>query len=895
MSANGTPTSAQLRQDGNNLYKSGKFHAAIAKYNEANKAANGQDALPYSNLSAVLFEIGEYDKCIRSCRQALKLAKPEDQDLRLKVENHLTQATQQETAEREQCSATTICKWKAVSRQLPRCKPILNLQPLWGMVGHDHLKSLITDKMAEVYGFRLQRAKADSNPMISTDSSNRTIDLYLGGAGDGRHFLATLIELSKVASSPEHAKLPKIRFTFNDYKPHVFARNLVTFLLLEQLGQCKGSEEKAELVTTIFFVYFCSAMPPYVFLRLQSVIVQCIKWLQKDPELKATLEWVAIEEANFLTLIDVLRTWQQEIPDRYRAMDILRAANNSPETDEVVESQFTAEKESYDETLFIRPMDGLKERDSELLRLHERTHTDRRAMEELRKYILQTWAVNPTLFDAAVENNPTNVIEAYASPWHSYDYVSKVVPKKKREDASSLCEYYAPIFTAAAKASQRLSATSKLKVNFAIADIQQHMEELRFMGDNSTQSSDGENRFDCIHLSNVPDYLGMNFFTHVYATPLLKSHDAAYLTLNCLVCPTHWRSAADWDAESVLLRKKDDLARAFNVAYGGFDDPLEHMMAMAPSSYWKWTPVTEIPLPVETLLPKTTLVRWLYAMFFHIALPATRSDGSELGYGIVAHIHKPLNLTAFLRLLIHLKTIGYPGHWLGQVLENVLKDNVVTSARPPKECPGRVDQLYSSAQPQKLSVIPFLAEFSTIVAQFGSVLPFVTPADKTTVPDQDDVQECTLHWNEPPYAGRLWDHDATRADWILVLVHEPSLERARRKAKASPFFDLRETLTSRQILEDTKRIHVITTWTWDRKQNEARFWLRKDVLDKAQVEGEELSVEIFRTDKWDALNSRPFSLKPEWKVGRRWTEVVKEYENDYANSLTAKEDKDLKV
>jgi hypothetical protein len=383
-------------------------------------------------------------------------------------------------------------------------------------------------------------------------------------------------------------------------------------------------------------------------------------------------------------------------------------------------------------------------------------------------------------------------------------------------------------------------------------------------------------RFDRIHLSNVPDYLGMSFFNHVYAASLLKKHDEAFFTFNCLVCPPYWRSAADWDYGSVCLRNPKQLEAALDVRFDGYIDDYQRPQMFYLGLYWRWKAVRKRSENVETLLPKATLVRWLYAMFLHIALPAPRGEGEELGYPMPVRVHKPLNLTAFLRLLLHLKSIGYSSHWLGTVLENILMDNVVTSARAPTECPSQVDQLSSKAAPQKISMVPFIAELSTIAAQFANVLPFATTIDSEIFPRQESVRECTLTWTTPPYEDDLFHEDANRADWILVFAQIASLHKAERKVKSLEHIDPHRLRTFRDMVDETEKIHIVTTWKWNRELNKGRFWMREDVLDQIHRNGEEYRVEIYRTDAWDALGKRPFESRPDLKVGRRWSDVVKE-------------------
>jgi hypothetical protein len=69
-----------------------------------------------------------------------------------------------------------------------------------------------------------------------------------------------------------------------------------------------------------------SVMPPDVHERLQSVITECVHWLQKDEETPAMLAWVSVNDRDGAYLIDALGMWQEEAPGRHTTRDILLAA-----------------------------------------------------------------------------------------------------------------------------------------------------------------------------------------------------------------------------------------------------------------------------------------------------------------------------------------------------------------------------------------------------------------------------------------------------------------------------------------------------------------------------------------------------------------------------------------
>lgn len=64
--------SSQVRQEGNELFKAGKFPESITKYSEAIKR-NPQDAAPYSNRAAAYMKLGEFPMAMKDCDKCLEI------------------------------------------------------------------------------------------------------------------------------------------------------------------------------------------------------------------------------------------------------------------------------------------------------------------------------------------------------------------------------------------------------------------------------------------------------------------------------------------------------------------------------------------------------------------------------------------------------------------------------------------------------------------------------------------------------------------------------------------------------------------------------------------------------------------------------------------------------
>ena len=135
--------------------------------------------------------------------------------------------------------------------------------------------------------------------------------------------------------------------------------------------------------------------------------------------------------------------------------------------------------------------------------------------------------------------------------------------------------------------------------------------------------------------------------------------------------------------------------------------------------YIRWQKIKAKPHSFSLLLSRPALTKWLYALFLKLAIPFYRppEDWMQL-------IYTPLNLTIFLRLLTQLRDIGYPSHWLTDILANILENDVVTTARPPETYPLKIDEAHSEHPLKRFQVRPFMPEMRTLTTIFQRILPF---------------------------------------------------------------------------------------------------------------------------------------------------------------------------
>lgn len=82
------------------------------------------------------------------------------------------------------------------------------------------------------------------------------------------------------------------------------------------------------------------------------------------------------------------------------------------------------------------------------------------------------------------------------------------------------------------------------------------------------------------------------------------------------------------------------------------------------------------------------------------------------------------NLVAFIGLLVHLHSVGFPAHWLSEFLHNVIHDKLTTDVTPAKEVPIPVSDIFKRVSQRKVKLDPWLADFECTLAVTHQGLPF---------------------------------------------------------------------------------------------------------------------------------------------------------------------------
>lgn len=690
---------------------------------------------------------------------------------------------------------------------------------------------------------------------VHTRGVDQDVAVFYGGVGDARHFLGQLAMLDtaeRLAATAARkaannntgnnknglvrevgALRPKRRyhFTMCDDQARVFARDLVLFSLLDELATARWDTPvhlRMELYTVVYFVYLGVVMPRFAHERLMQAIEAVIEWLDQDSE-KQVLPWLRLSDDSRAEILRVLRSWQSLAESSSTANVLDEAATQlADELDTGLSPPRGCEREYntfFFKVPFLQPPPALLERyEPQLLQLLDSDAPS----EALRTYLDQHWLVNVTLLDINPREQPQDL------GFNPFDFAQAVRgilsgQEKGGPPKTTLYDHVLEFFQMVAVALRKLR--ERLTVEIMIDDPAAAIDAISISEDREFPAT-----FDLVHLT---DSFGGALATIVQGRKILKPTDSARLTATSPSTSglLHDSSLGKDHLDKLTQMQPLDreLPTPFQMMPGGATPPPRR-------GYMGWRRTHRGPFNYESLLPLTHLTRVLVTHFFHMALPPTQA--SEFA---------KLNLTSFFRLLLHLHEIGYPPHWLAEILHKILHDQ------------------HQSA--------PFVAEMTTLTVLFAKLLPFcpavMPPALHLLLPAPQDIYSYTLHLPCPScsansvtltlifFCQRLFqDLDLHRAGQIPALLSAQGDDNNNDKAK---FFREGGCI-------------VVTALEWCDDDNlsphhqvSLRFWMRRDIMHNiTSPDGDEWACALWRMEDW-SIASSPVSMSGlSVRIGESW-------------------------
>ncbi|CZR68941.1 uncharacterized protein PAC_18842 [Phialocephala subalpina] len=709
-----------LREEGNASYKARKLNQgahlphvqepllkilpACEKYAKAVRLSPSDDA-PLRNLSAALYELGDYNLCTRVATKAIKLLATKVGDDALSNTQKLNQRLEKAATHTPKVSEDDKRRRRSeLLRTLPRYRPSMLESTEYFTVGHDVVTSLFNHVgMFDQYS-----------------SEAETVSFFLGGVGDARNVFQTLsliAELEKSGkTSPRH-----YHFTLNDIHKTALARDLVICILLDDLSVL--GEDSAEALMILNNLehnllrfhphHDAQVWPKYAFDQLNRTIDRALHLLRADNQ---PLPWLYVHEEDVPSYVGALSYWKEKAPNATtNAQVITRVCDamkqKSPSHPDRRSSLM--EERLYDEAAVLLPSEDVMRQESS-----------------------QEWHRN-------ILDQQQGHFDVGFNPFECYTHFPFDEVTTKPKSPGRLFDHLAPFFLDASKAIKHLGG--RLQFECALGDYTVIAEKLQF---GLYQTEDGQKVrpphfpgvYDRIHLSNVPDYVGGHLSTFLFAMPILRRSFAAHLKANCLRNSDSFSDVEEYFSEYQLIPDEDTLKALTQVAVLQRGNPA-YPCPLSDYTIYVWCQ-PNIKHGFSCLLPRKAFTKWFYGLFFRLALPYEQDllQNSKI-------IFSPLNFTILLRLITHLHILGYPSHWMSDVLNNIIESKVTTTARPPRTKPMRPADVRREYRSCHLCTAPFAQEMATLARLFEPLLPFsLTVAN---IPQESDIYE--YHFSIPSY------------------------------------------------------------------------------------------------------------------------------------------------
>jgi hypothetical protein len=352
--------------------------------------------------------------------------------------------------------------------------------------------------------------------------------------------------------------------------------------------------------------------------------------------------------------------------------------------------------------------------------------------------------------------------------------------------------------------------------------------------------------------------------------PILKKESYGMAVSNCLRNSPLWDSVEEFLAEYQLITDDDMLDKLTNVTIvhrGGGPMPLADYTAYVCTSNMKAPGPSDHRHKFPHLLPRTPFNKWLYGLFFKLALPFNCNIRD-----FTITIYAPLNLTILFRLLHQLRILGYPSHWLHEALLNILQNTVHTTARPPRTLPMRPADVARVHPEKKLCTAPFATEMKTLTQMFRPQIGFA-------------LLEHVL-----PPESTIWKYSFCGLDYVgfspqlncLVLVFwDDKMLRATGDACMMDLRPLLDPSWGDEVDADWRgerferfRERGVAVWSsaaWGIERRVATAWMPEEFV--RMLEREEWRCGLWRSDIWVPAFLTSSVAGDVVKKGERWVDV----------------------
>ncbi|EAQ82947.1 hypothetical protein CHGG_10765 [Chaetomium globosum CBS 148.51] len=612
MASPDTTMAETIRKQGNELYKLGKLAEAGREYEKA-AALAPNDPSPFSNLSSVKFELGDYSSAIEYILKSLQLTQ-DDSDAAVKKKKTLHERLAKcyihgrrfeearsisekirdgAAADHVLGSLEALTAWatagsavdvpthrKLMFDRLPRLMTGLESTPEYYAIGHDTAESLFDERL------------------IKSSSSQDSVSLMWCGSGDGRHVFSTLVMVGMQEMSQKKRICKDLHITLVDINATAIARTLIfldmmVFYSFLRIKKTPGIEDAS---TIMAYLYATQVVPAAVNEKLQTHIEAVLQGLETEHE--PLYDWLYLSPTTRKAVAQVLCRWQKPpqkacyspgtirrtILERVNDERAKRSAMYGYDGRTKTEPGFKLDRKSFEDLGVVLPSKGFAERRDEplvaLMKRYRQGSED--AKQKLAAHIDENWVTNLTLIDfdysevrnyaddplypmvddedevPAIEGDPTEIANMFPA-----------ISSNK-----GVLENVGDFFTTTALMLARLGGENRLMIEAMVGEMTDVMERLRWdclearspLPDAKINPARFPRQYDRIHMSNIPDYVGGMFPLALYARPLLREGGESNLRFTVLLNPPEFNSHQHFQSEYLVLhddkRIKDHFAMA---------------------------------------------------------------------------------------------------------------------------------------------------------------------------------------------------------------------------------------------------------------------------------------------------------------------------------------------
>ncbi|WDK21941.1 tetratricopeptide [Colletotrichum graminicola] len=834
-SPNELQESTAARERGNGFYRRGLF---------AEEAASlaPKDPAPWSNISAIKFEQGDYSTALDNIEKALSLSaeepdsSPKKQKLYTRMAKchlfslsfddaeksvtslhddssaHAMRATLEDMHKISSMSSKGELRQQVLDR-LPLYKGQLQDRPEYYAVGHDTAYPLWDEPLWHAVGPR------------------GDVSFLLCGSGDARHLFATMVFLGLSGlSQGENRLFNKAHFTILDINATALARTLVILdmVIRYAIMRCAKMPRIEDALTVMSYIYSSAVVPAFVAEKLEEHVKSVIDELEGEGDV---LEIFFIPRDTRNKIIKKLKQWIQPLADDY-ALKNLRPA--------VLKTALKDSTKEFRELGVLFAGDVFIGRREPALRplLDAFRSNVQGAKQILEGYIDSHWKTNPTLLDMDYEARRDDVLDTSAPPRKFTPSIeldpaqlmqSIYNPARPKPEDGDVLESLDGFFETLATATMTL--LQHVQIEAIAGEMADTLERIRYDGFGhrsqkplkvgAIDATKFPRQYDRIHMSNIPDYVGGPLAALLYGGPLLREDRPSNLRFNNLLNPPMFETHDQFLTEYILMYDAKQVADHFGLVKeketgGVISNPIAKMIGnqFMTEDYFIWSRSGSKKTPLSRLMTRPALEKWLHSHLLKICIPYPRPLWSD------SPVHAPLNLTAFFRIVVRLHEVGYPAHWLADVLASICEGSITTTARSPRKLVLHPNDLKTSYQQRKISLSPWKAEFTTLLSLWRRLLPFGIVTPPSTLVNPGEILECSISF--PKFVEKL-----TRAPHFNVMFINMAMVGSRkldllgllRDDEEGDGFDYAKRLRE-------EGVHMITAFNYVTDTRTATCWLR---------------------------------------------------------------------